>query len=275
MSAWLPRLRRKFRQCVLGMLREDCGGSLTSRGHGRRNRINEGTTHHAERTSGEHNILRSDPQRYLRIVNGWIRDNPTNFDAYFSRHFAWMNLGEPRRALDDLNNVIELKASPTRCHFGRVAWFIAIWAKTRRHCRTSIAAMRSTRQWEEDIVFGLLYQADVHARLGNEAAAWHLARAFRTTSGLRACAVRPAAAKPTLQTNSAALLRRPGTSECEVRRCEASTSHAQTRSPAENRRPLSSWPDLFRHPRLCLRSAVQTWMPAIRAGMTDRKTTIP
>ncbi|MGL1102614.1 hypothetical protein ACSTLM_00200, partial [Vibrio parahaemolyticus] len=27
------------------------------------------------------------------------------------------------------------------------------------------------KQWEEDIVFGLLYQADLHARLGNEATA--------------------------------------------------------------------------------------------------------
>jgi tetratricopeptide (TPR) repeat protein len=56
-----------------------------------------------------HKILRSDPQRYLRIVNEWIQDNPENPHAYFDRHFAWMKIGEPLRALGDLNKVIELK----------------------------------------------------------------------------------------------------------------------------------------------------------------------
>ena len=37
-----------------------------------------------------HNLLRSDPQHYLQIVNKWIADNPSNSHAYFSRHFAWM-----------------------------------------------------------------------------------------------------------------------------------------------------------------------------------------
>ena len=59
-----------------------------------------------------HKLLRSDPQRYLQIVNGWIAENPSNSHAYFDRHFAWMNLGEPQRALDDLNKVIELDPEP-------------------------------------------------------------------------------------------------------------------------------------------------------------------
>ena len=33
-----------------------------------------------------HDILRVDPQRYLRIVNGWIEQNPENSHAYFDRH---------------------------------------------------------------------------------------------------------------------------------------------------------------------------------------------
>ena len=52
-----------------------------------------------------HNLLRSDPQHYLQIVNEWIADNPGNSHAYFGRHFAWLELGDPRRALDDLNVV--------------------------------------------------------------------------------------------------------------------------------------------------------------------------
>jgi hypothetical protein len=29
-----------------------------------------------------HNLLRSDPQRYLQIVNKWIEENPRNSDAF-------------------------------------------------------------------------------------------------------------------------------------------------------------------------------------------------
>ena len=59
-----------------------------------------------------HNLLRSDPQHYLQIVNKWIADNPGNSHAYFSRHFAWLELGDPRRALDDLTVSIQLNPRP-------------------------------------------------------------------------------------------------------------------------------------------------------------------
>ena len=59
-----------------------------------------------------HDLLRSDTERYLQIVNGWIAENPANSHGYFDRHFAWMHLGEPGRAIDDLNKVIELNPAP-------------------------------------------------------------------------------------------------------------------------------------------------------------------
>jgi tetratricopeptide (TPR) repeat protein len=55
-----------------------------------------------------HKILRSDPQRYLSIVNNWIDENPENAHALFERHFAWMKIGVPRRAIEDLNKAVEL-----------------------------------------------------------------------------------------------------------------------------------------------------------------------
>ena len=61
-----------------------------------------------EETLALHNVLRSDPQRYLQIVNNWINKNPNNSLAYFDRHFAWMKIGKPQLALDDLNTVVEL-----------------------------------------------------------------------------------------------------------------------------------------------------------------------
>jgi hypothetical protein len=41
-----------------------------------------------EEVSALGQILRTDPQRYLRIVNDWIVENPRNSHAYFDRHFV-------------------------------------------------------------------------------------------------------------------------------------------------------------------------------------------
>lgn len=57
-------------------------------------------------------ILRTDPQRYLQIINDWIAENPNNSHAYFDRHFFWMKLGDPQQALKDLNKAIELEPEP-------------------------------------------------------------------------------------------------------------------------------------------------------------------
>ena len=59
-----------------------------------------------------HRILRINPQRYLKIVEGWLSQNPDNANAYFSRHLAWMSLGEPLRALEDLNKALALSPHP-------------------------------------------------------------------------------------------------------------------------------------------------------------------
>ncbi len=122
-----------------------------------------------EETLALHKILRSDPQRYLRIVNEWLDENPTNSHAYFDRHFAWMKIGEPRRALEDLNKVVELNPD-TAAFFSR--------GLVHRHLGQYEQALEDfdhgeaidPKRWEDD-VFGLFYQADTHARLGDETAA--------------------------------------------------------------------------------------------------------
>jgi tetratricopeptide (TPR) repeat protein len=119
-----------------------------------------------------HKILRADPQRYLRIVNEWIRENPTSSHAYFSRHLAWMHVGEPRRALDDLNKVIGFEGEHDPMSLmsrGLVYRHLGEYKKALEDLDRGEAI--DPKRWEEDIVFGLLYQADTHARLGNEASA--------------------------------------------------------------------------------------------------------
>ena len=115
-----------------------------------------------------HKILRKDPQRYLQIVNEWIRDNPENADAYYDRHLAWLKVGEPRRAIEDLNKNIEL--DPDQAAF-------EARGNVYRHIGDYEAALRDYKQadaldpalYEEGLT--LLYQADCHARLGDEAEA--------------------------------------------------------------------------------------------------------
>jgi tetratricopeptide (TPR) repeat protein len=123
-----------------------------------------------EELSAFHKLLHSDPQRYLRIVNGWLEDDPNDVDAYFSRYQGWMKIGEPRRALDDLNTVVKLDPEPKP---------ILLMARARvyRHLGEYEKALQDLNQadaidpkaWETDIVFGLLFQADTYARLGDEA----------------------------------------------------------------------------------------------------------
>lgn len=116
-----------------------------------------------------HKILRSDPQRYLRIVNEWIQNNPENPHAYFDRHFAWMKLGEPLQALGDLNKVIELK--PDMVSFlsrGEVHRHLGEYEKALADFDRGESI--DPIEWQ-GTAFGPLYQADVHARLGNETAA--------------------------------------------------------------------------------------------------------
>jgi tetratricopeptide (TPR) repeat protein len=118
-----------------------------------------------------HNLLRSDPQEYLRIVNRWIAEDPKDSGAYFSRHFVWIKIGEPQRALEDLNKVIELepKLHPlsflSRAHVYR---HLGQYEKAIEDFNRGEAI--DPKEWH-DSAFGPLFQADTHARLGNETAA--------------------------------------------------------------------------------------------------------
>lgn len=76
-----------------------------------------------------HKILRSDPHRYLRIVNEWIRQNPQNHQAYFSRHLVWEKIGAPGEA--------------TRSPFSRPRMSIVVSVNTIRRSKTSIGQRQS------------------------------------------------------------------------------------------------------------------------------------
>jgi tetratricopeptide (TPR) repeat protein len=116
-----------------------------------------------------HNLLRSDPQHYLQIVNKWIAENPRNSHAYFDRHMAWMKLGEPQRAIADLDTVIQLDPKPV-AFWARGDVYRCVGEYDKALEDFDRAEAFDPAQWR-DAALGLVSQADCHARLGNEPAA--------------------------------------------------------------------------------------------------------
>jgi tetratricopeptide (TPR) repeat protein len=113
-----------------------------------------------------HNLLQRNPQEYLRIVNQWIDENPLDPHPYFDRHFAWMKIGDPRRALDDMNTSIKLE--PDQYGYlarGEVHRHLGQYQQAAQDFATAEAI--DPENWERDAT-GLLFQADAHARLGRE-----------------------------------------------------------------------------------------------------------
>ncbi len=116
-----------------------------------------------------HELLRSDPRRHLHIVDQWIESNPDNSHACFDRHFAWMKIGEPRHALEDLDRVVELAPEPVALRSrGEVYRHLGKYGEALKDFDRAEAL--NPEKWEDD-AFGLLFQADCHARLGDEASA--------------------------------------------------------------------------------------------------------
>ena len=116
-----------------------------------------------------HEMRRSDPLKYLEIVNDWIKENPDNHRAYFDRHFAWMRLGEPRRALADMDKSLELNPDPL-AYYSRAEVYKHLGEYQRALDDFGRSEAIIPEEWE-DLSFGLLQQADCHARLGDETSA--------------------------------------------------------------------------------------------------------
>ena len=116
-----------------------------------------------------HRLSIADPARFVEIATQWIAADPTDSHAYYDRHSAWMRLGKPQLALDDINRSIELDPRPTA--------FKARGDFHRRQGDYSLAAQdyaqgeaMAPEQWTEDAL-PLLYRADTYARMGDQAMA--------------------------------------------------------------------------------------------------------
>jgi tetratricopeptide (TPR) repeat protein len=121
-----------------------------------------------EKFAAEHKLFWKNPEKYIEMVNGFIRENPDDSTEYFSRHQAWARLGKLDKALEDLNQSISLE--------DKVISRLARGSILCRMGRYQEALGDFNRSEEFDPVgwadcWGPLYRANCHARLGDERAA--------------------------------------------------------------------------------------------------------
>ena len=117
----------------------------------------------------EHELLRTDPQAYLELMNDRIRDNPADPISYGDRHLAWVNLGRRDLALNDLNAAIDLAPTNSGMYFSR-----GVVLRDLGRYVEAVADFDKAFSLDEEKrlgSFGSLFRADCHARLGNEEAA--------------------------------------------------------------------------------------------------------
>jgi len=59
-----------------------------------------------------HNIYRSDPRKYVSLMDERIKKDPDDSTLYSQRHDGWRKLMEWDKALSDINRSIELRPHP-------------------------------------------------------------------------------------------------------------------------------------------------------------------
>ena len=117
-----------------------------------------------------HELRRADPQRFLEVINEWLQENPKNFRPYLSRHFVWSDLGRAA-ARARRSGQGHRTRSITSEHFAARG---RIYRQLGEHANAMADFHRGEaidpKEWEAQAIT-LLYQADSHAHLGDEASA--------------------------------------------------------------------------------------------------------
>lgn len=114
-------------------------------------------------------LMFSDPQRYLSLLNEHLRQNPSNAISYGRRHQVWATLGRRDLALKDLDTAIGLDPGNAALRFCR-GWLLREMGRYEE----AIEEIDLAFDLDPDkrlTGFGELVRGDCHARLGNEAAA--------------------------------------------------------------------------------------------------------
>lgn len=113
-------------------------------------------------------LLRTDPYRFLQLVEEYVRQYPADPDGYHSRADAWARLGHLDRAVEDLTASLDLEPQPVVFESrGEILRRLGRYQDAIEDFNRSEAM--APDQWGE--TFAPLYRADCYACLGNETAA--------------------------------------------------------------------------------------------------------
>jgi tetratricopeptide (TPR) repeat protein len=121
-----------------------------------------------EQLLAEHQLLRTDPQEYLAMVNERLTANPDNPSLYNQRSAAWDNLGRLDLALADLETALRLNEKPIlRLARGEILYRLGRYREALDDFRRGEAL--KPQLWGE--FGGPVYEAECHLRLGDARAA--------------------------------------------------------------------------------------------------------
>lgn len=116
----------------------------------------------------EHELLRTNPEKYIDMISDVIDRDPNDPSGYFSRAQGWERFGRLDKALDDFSESIALKdRAMARLRRGSVLMRMGRYSEALEDFNH--AESLGPDKWVD--CWGPLYRADCHARLGNEVAA--------------------------------------------------------------------------------------------------------
>ncbi len=131
-----------------------------------------------EQSMAEHQVLRTDPQRYLAMMDERIQSDPANSNLYFQRQMAWDKLGRLDLSLADLDKALALEEKPVRRLVrGEILYRLGRYREALDDFRCGEA--QKPQLWGE--FGGPVYEAECHLRLGDARAA--LAASARIPEG--------------------------------------------------------------------------------------------
>ena len=121
-----------------------------------------------EENMRRHQLLCSDPQRYLEMMNTIIAENPSDSHEYFARSHAWFMLGKQEAAIGDMDRSLALEDHYiVRLSRGNLLMELGRYREALKDYNRSEAM--APERWQD--AWGPVYRADCHARLGDDTAA--------------------------------------------------------------------------------------------------------
>ena len=113
-------------------------------------------------------MLWNEPEKYIEMISGFIKADPTDHVGYFSRHQAWVRVGRLDKALDDIDRAIALNDSVIG-HLSRGKILSSLGRYQEALADFNRAEELDPAGWVD--CWGPLYRADCRAWLGQADAA--------------------------------------------------------------------------------------------------------